>query len=438
MGRPFKLSEPEDVHGVKTKFLLRPIKVFCCAGQPLRLHPLASGSSRPESALAQEFPIQAEWMTRGAFRSLPASIDKRPSPEELLRRAEAEERRARRGRLKVFLGYASRVGKSFRMLDEGRRRSERGEDVVVAAIQFPLTPDLEALMARLEYIPALKETYAGKEYEVLNVAAIFRRHPRVCLVDELAYDNPPGTRNPKRWQDVDNILDQGISVITAVNLQHIEQQQDAVERITGKRARQTVPERFLRSADEIVLVDAAVDDMMQRAGTRELVDVRQLSELRELALLLAADVVDGQLENYLRSNGVELRWGSQERILVCVTPRSDAGAMLRSGRRNADRFHGTLLVCYVRQSGLGAKDRATIDANLGLALELEADVHVLEGLDPITAIIRFAREQRVTQIFVGHSVPNRWKEMWSRSPVDRLLRAATDIDVRIFPHPQTS
>lgn len=370
---------------------------------------------------------------------MPASPDQRPSPEELLRRVQAEERRSRRGRLKVFLGYASRVGKSFRMLDEGRRRRERGEDVVVAAIQFPLTPDLEALMANMPYIPVLKETYAGKEYEVLDVASIFRRHPRVCLVDELAYDNPPGTRNPKRWQDVDNILDQGISVISAVNLQHIEEQQDAVERITGKRPRQTVPERFLRSADEIVLVDAAVDDMMQRASSLDPVDMRRrLSELRELALLLAADVIDGQLENYLRSNGVALRWGSQERILVCVTPRSDAGAMLRSGRRNADRFHGNLLVCYVRQTALSSKDQATMDANLSLARELEADVQVLEGSDPIGAIIRFAREQKVTQIFVGHSAPDRWKEMWSRSPVDRLIKAATDIDIRIFPHPQTS
>ena len=430
MGEPFKLSEPEGAHGVKTKFLLRPISFFVDSSR----HP---AGRLGDGSLAHEFPMRAEWMTRGVSRSLPASIDKRPSPEELLRRVQAEERRARRGRLKVFLGYASRVGKSFRMLDEGRRRKERGEDVVVAAIQFPLTPDLEALMATLEYMPTLKEVYAGNEYEVLNVAAIFRRHPRVCLVDELAYDNPPGTRNPKRWQDVDNILDRGTSVITAVNLQHIEEHQDAVERITGKRARQTVPERFLRSADEIVLVDAAVDDMMQRAGTRELVDLRRLSELRELALLLAADVIDGQLENYLRSHGVELRWGSQERILVCVTPRSDAGAMLRSGRRNANRFHGNLLVCYVRQSGLGAKDQATMDANLALALELEADVHVLEGADPIAAIIRFAREQRVTQIFVGHSAPDRWKEIWSLSPVDRLIRAATDIDVRIFPHPQT-
>jgi two-component system sensor histidine kinase KdpD len=141
--------------------------------------------------------------------------------------------------------------------------------------------------------------------------------------------------------------------------------------------------------------------------------------------------------NYLRSNGVEQRGGTQERVLVCVTPRSDAGAMLRSGRRNADRFHGDLLVCYVRQTGLGSKDQETMSANLALAKELEADVHVLEGSDPVAAIMRFAREQRVTQIFVGHSAPDRWKEIWSRSPVDRLIQAATDIDIRIFPHPLT-
>jgi len=307
--------------------------------------------------------------------------------------------------------------------------------VVLAAIQTPLTPDLEVLMRQLEYIPPLKETHGGNEYEVLDVNAIFRRHPQVCLVDELAYDNPPGSRNPKRWQDVNDILDQGIAVITAVNLQHIEEQQDRVEQITGKRARQTVPERFLRSADEIVLVDAAVDDMMKRSGTQELVDVRRLSQLREVALLLAADVIDDQLMSYLRDHGVEVRWGAQERILVCITPRSDAGAMIRSGRRNADRFHGDLLVCYVRQLGLSTHDQQTIDANLALARELDAQVHVLDSIDPIDAIMRLAREQHITQIFVGHSAPNQWKEWWSRSPVDRLIQAAGDIDIRTFPHP---
>jgi two-component system, OmpR family, sensor histidine kinase KdpD len=324
------------------------------------------------------------------------------------------------------------------MLDEGRRRKERGEDIVVAAIQSPITADLEAILSRLEVIPALKETHAGREYEVLDVNTIFRRHPRVCLVDELAHDNPPGSRNPKRWRDVDDILEQGIAVITAVNLQHIEEQQDAVERITGKRARQTIPERFLRSADEIVLVDAALDDMIERAGSKEPLDVRRISELRELALLLAADVIDEQLMGYLRANGVEIHWGAQERILVCITPRSDAGAMIRSGRRNADRFHGDLLVCYVRQNDLSSGDQQTIDGNLALARELDAQVHVIEAVDPIAAILQLAHEQRVTQIFVGHSAPNGWRERWSRSPVDRLIRAAQDIDIRIFPHPHAS
>ncbi|MFN7995986.1 MAG: hypothetical protein U0Q18_20410 [Bryobacteraceae bacterium] len=367
---------------------------------------------------------------------MPASPDRRPSPEELLRRVQAEERRERRGRLKVFLGYASRVGKSFRMLDEGRRRRERGQDVVVGAFQYPLSADQEALLLTLEVIPPLKEAHAGKDYDVLDVAAIFKRHPQVCVVDELAYDNPPGSRNPKRWQDVNDLLEQGISVITAVNLQHIQEQQDAVERITGKRPRQTVPERFLRSADEIVLVDAALDDLMKRAGAQEPVDVRRLSELRELALLLAADVIDDQLVNYLRSNGLELRWGTQERILVCVTPRSNAESMLRSGRRNADRFHGDLIVCYVRQPGLAPKDQATIDANLAMARELDAEVHMLEGAEPITAILRFARENRVTQIFVGHSGgPRNWTPFRSKSALDHLIEQAADIDIRIFPHP---
>jgi len=366
---------------------------------------------------------------------MPAATDKRPSPEELLRRVQAEERLAGRGRLKVFLGYASRCGKSFRMLDEGRRRKERGEDVVVGALQSPCAPDLSSLLRKLEVVPTIKARHDGREYELLDTAAIFRRHPQVCLVDELAYDNPPGSRNPKRWQDVDNILRQGISVITAINLQHIEEHQDAVERITGKRVSQTVPEHFLRSAQEIVLVDAALDDMMKRAGAREPVDVRRLSELRELALLLAADVIDGQLNNYLQANGLEQRWGTHERILVCITPRSNGEAMLLSGRRNADRFHGDLLVCYVRQSGLDAKDQQTLQANLDLARELDAEVSTLEGPDAIAAIVKFAQEQRVTQIFVGHSAPNPWQELFRRSPVDRIIQAAENIDVRIFPHP---
>src|ERR1035437_1703094 len=160
---------------------------------------------------------------------MPTPADRRPDPEELLRRVQDSERRERRGRLKIFLGYASRVGKSFRMFDEGRRRKERGQDVVIAAVQSEVTPEIGEIVSHLEVVPAIRTHHAGRTYEVMDLAALFKRHPQVCLVDGLAYDNPPGSRNPQRWQDVRELLDRGIAVITAVNVQHIREQQDQVE-----------------------------------------------------------------------------------------------------------------------------------------------------------------------------------------------------------------
>ncbi|MGA2771272.1 MAG: hypothetical protein ABSG26_10705 [Bryobacteraceae bacterium] len=359
--------------------------------------------------------------------------DQRPDPEELLRRVQAEERQATRGRLKVFLGYAPRVGKSLRMFDEGRRRKLRGEDVVVGAVQGNVTPDVQEIVSRLEVVPLIREQHAGRTYEVIDLTTLFRRHPGVCLIDQLAYDNPPGSRNPQRWQDVQELLDRGIAVITAVNVQHIREQQDQVARITGKRAAQSAPEEFLREADEIEVVDAPPEALLDRTGQGKMPDAHQLAELRELALLLAADVVDRQLHEYLAAHGVAVRWGTQERILVCLTPRSNAAQMLRSGQRNALRFHGALLAAYVEQQGLRPQDRERLESHLALARELGAEVHRLEGTDFVETILDFAREQRVTQLFLGHT--NREQRIWlSRTPIDRLIDAADDFDVRLFPH----
>src|SRR6516225_893724 len=178
-------------------------------------------------------------------------MDRRPTPDELLRRVQAEERREKRGRLKVFLGYAPRVGKSLRMFDEGRRRRERGQDAVVGAAQEKVTDEVRRLLAGFEVIPQISGA--------IDLPAIFRRNPQVCLIDELAFDNPPGSRNGQRWQDVENILDRGIAVITALNVHHIREQQDEVQRISGKRAARSVPEDFLREADEIEVVDTPAD-----------------------------------------------------------------------------------------------------------------------------------------------------------------------------------
>ncbi len=177
----------------------------------------------------------------------------RPSPEQILLEIEREERKKRRGRLKVFLGYAGGVGKSYQMLDEGRRRSERGEDVLICALQPAYPPEVQEILRKLEIIPLLKTG----DSESIDVPAVIRRHPQVVLIDGLAYKNPPGSPNAHRWEDAEQLLEAGISVITSVNVQYLEKHQDEVERITGKRAPCTIPLGFLdRSADEIVVVDA--------------------------------------------------------------------------------------------------------------------------------------------------------------------------------------
>lgn len=360
---------------------------------------------------------------------------RRRTPEELLQQAQAEEAYERRGKLKVFLGYASGVGKSFRMLDEGRRRRERGQDVMVGATQLKTPQEVEALLGTLEVVP-LKTV---DNTLVMDLPAILKRHPGVCLVDGLAYDNPRGCKNQYRWEDVEELLEAGISVITSVNVQYIDELRERVERITGKKVSQTVPRKVLNSADEIVVVDAPPELCITRApawdaGAGATSEAQKLSELREIALLLAADVVDRQLEAYLQRNGITQTFGAQERILVCVTPRANATAMIESGRRNADRFHGDLTVAYVRQPELAAEDQAALDRNLAIAHAAQAHVEILEGEDPVDAIMTLARERGITQIFVGHSARQRWWHILGRTPLDRLIRSANDIDVRVFPH----
>ncbi|HTW66856.1 MAG TPA: hypothetical protein VME17_19690 [Bryobacteraceae bacterium] len=358
---------------------------------------------------------------------------RRRTPEELLEQVQAEEDYERRGRLKIFLGYASGVGKSFRMLDEGRRRHERGQDVVVGASQPKTTPEIETLLNKLEVIP-LREVDG---ITVMDTPAILKRHPGVCLVDGLAYDNPPGSKHASRWQDVNELLEAGISVISSVNIQYIDELQERVFRITGKRVQQTVPRSFLNSADEIVVVDAPPEMSIVRShdgSVDSASPAQKLSELREIALLLAADVVDRQLSSYLQRNGIPQTFGAQERIMVCITPRANGAPMVASGRRNADRFHGDLIVAYVRQPEITADDQAALERNLSIARAANAKIEILDGQDPIETLLKFAHEHGITQIFVGHSIREQWWERLTGTPLDRLIRGANDIDVRVFPH----
>ncbi len=323
----------------------------------------------------------------------------RPNPDDLLRKLEAEDARSARGRLKIFFGYAPRVGKSARMFDEGSRRASRGQDVIAGCTQK-----------------------IGEE--ALTVDAILKRAPRVCLIDGLAQENPPGSRNAHRWQDVEELVEAGITVISALNLQYVAEQQDAVERITGRRATCSVPESFLHEADEIVIVDVPPGDRP---------DADQLSELRELALLLAAQVVEEQLVRYMQAHGIHQSWGTQERILVCITPRSNARPMLEAGAHAASRFHAQLVAIHVEQEEITREARETVEGHLDYARKLGAEVNVLDSAsDPVGTILEFAREARITQLFIGHTQRSAWK-FWAPNPVDRLIKAADEMDVRIFP-----
>ncbi|MGH9477395.1 MAG: hypothetical protein ACRD1C_13885 [Terriglobales bacterium] len=346
----------------------------------------------------------------------------RPDPDHLLRQILAQEEHERRGLLKIFLGYSSGVGKSFRMLDEARRRRMRGQDVVVAATQANHAPEVEAVLAQLEVVPLR----AG----ALDVATLLRRQPGLCVIDGLAYANPPGSERAQRWQDVDVLLANGIGVLATVNLQFIAELRAEVERISGRirAGHDAVPEAFLRGAAEIEVVDAPPDSSSAAAGETGQQD--RLAALRELTLLLTADVVEQQLDAYLRRHGLEPSWGAQERILVCLGW-DDAEPMLASGRRNADRFHGELLALHVARR---KQPPQAVEANLARARAHGADVHVLTGAGLVDGVLEFARSHRITQIYIGHGAHESWRSRLTGSPVEHLVRRAEGIDIRVFPH----
>jgi two-component system, OmpR family, sensor histidine kinase KdpD len=357
----------------------------------------------------------------------------RKTPEELLRECQAEERAiVHEGYLKIFVGYASGVGKSFRMLDEARRRRERGQDVVVGALQPKVPPEVAAILEKLEVIP-LKHIDGGS---AIDVDAILRRHPAVCFIDGLAYNNPPGSRNPTRWQDVQELLSANIKVVASINIQYVAELREQVERITGKNIKETVPVSFIRNADEIEIIDAPAEDPIERTPEEQL-DARrrehQLSKLRELTLVLAADVVDHQLQQYLDEHGIHQQLGAQERLLVCITPRANVQSMLESARIIAQRFHGELIAAYVNQPDISPADRSSLEEKLELARSAGARIEILEGEDPVAAILDFARSKGITQLFIGHSQRSGIGDRLWGNPVDRLIERSAGMDVRIFP-----
>lgn len=356
---------------------------------------------------------------------------RRKTPEEFLREVQAEEAASvRKGYLKIVLGYASGAGKSFRMFDEARRRRERGQDIVVGAVQPRLSPEVESLLQKLEVIPL--KTIGGA---AIDVEAIIRRRPTVCVIDGLAYNNPPAARNRARWQDVQELLDAGIKVIASINVQYVAELKEQVKEITGKEITETVPASFIKSAAEIEIVDAPAGESIHRSPEEEVEAQRRqerFAKLRELALVIAADVVDFQLSQYLENHGIQQRFGAHERILVCITPRANLEEMLEEARIVADRFHGDLVVAYVKQHEISPVDQTALASKLAQARGAGAQIEVLEGDDPAETLLQYAKSHGVTQLFVGHTQRGGLARFHG-SPLDKLIWGGHGMDVRVFP-----
>ncbi|WP_418064177.1 ATP-binding protein [Pimelobacter simplex] len=354
-----------------------------------------------------------------------------------------------RGRLRVYLGAAPGVGKTFAMLDEGHRRAERGTDVVVGYVETHGRPKTEQALGDLEQVPRRRLGYKGAELEEMDLQAVLDRRPAVVLVDELAHTNVPGSVHEKRWQDVEALRDAGIEVVTTVNIQHLESLNDVTEAITGVRQRETVPDHVVRSADQIELVDMSPQALRRRMAhgniyAADKIDAAlsryfregNLTALRELALLWLADRVDEGLERYRAQHEIDSTWATRERVIVPVSGGPESLTLMRRAARIASRSAGgEWQALYVtRRDGLSgiAPDRL---AQLRAKAEgLGGSFHTVVGDDPAEAILDFARAENATQVLIGASRRGRVSALLRPGVGERVVAASGDIDVHIVTH----
>ncbi|MET9396755.1 sensor histidine kinase KdpD [Kitasatospora sp. NPDC002965] len=356
----------------------------------------------------------------------------------------------RRGRLRVYLGSAPGVGKTYRMLDEARRRQDRGADVVVGYIECHGRRHTESMLAGLEVLPRVHRSYREGDFEEMDLDGVLARGPAVVLVDELAHTNVPGGRHTKRWQDVEELLDAGIDVITTVNVQHLESLNDVVQKITGIPQRETVPDEVVRRADQIELVDMAPQALRRRMAhgnvyKAEKVDaalshyfrVGNLTALRELALLWVAGRVDEGLRDYRASHDIDRVWEARERVVVALTGGPEGETLVRRAARIADRTAGgdLLAVHVTRSDGLAGASSGELAQQRQLVENLGGSYHVVVGDDIPTALLAFARAHDATQLVLGTSRRGRTTRFLTGPGIgETTVDASEDIDVHMVTH----
>jgi len=370
---------------------------------------------------------------------------RRPDPDELLARIHAEQRSASRGRLKIFLGFAAGVGKTYEMLSEAnRRRHESSQDVVIGYVETHGRKDTIEQIGDLEIIPRKKIEYKGAAFEEMDTDAIIDRHPVWVLVDELAHTNVPGSRNEKRYQDVLEILAAGINVVSTLNVQHLESLNDTVKQITGIQVRETVPDNILGEANEIVTVDITPRALMNRLRRGDVYPVDKvpqalqnfftegnLSALREIALREVASEVDRSVQTYRRDRRVSQPWQTQERVMVCISPDRSSLRLLRRGWRIASRLKADIVAVYVPVGKPTLQQQQILEGDFALAERLGIKIERTSGKGIAQALAEYAIAHQVTQIVIGHSDRTRLQELFGGSVVNDLIRFVKGIDVLV-------
>lgn len=381
---------------------------------------------------------------------MPSAADRRPTADALLARIKEKDR----ARLRIYIGAAPGVGKTYEMLQEAHALRARGLDVVVGYVETYGRRETEAQLKDLEIVPRRNVEHHGVTLEEMDVDAIVHRHPQICIVDELAHTNVPGSRHDKRYEDVFEILNAGIHVMTAVNIQHLETLNDAVARATGVRVRETVPDTFLDRADEVINVDVTVEELRSRLREGKIYrpeKVEQalsnvfrkgnLSTLRELALLAVADEVGEKAASYRAREGLEPAL-IPERVMVCMSSNALAPRVLRTGARIAGRLGSRWYAVYVetpseRGDRIRPRDAEALQQNIRLAEALGATVVRVKADKPADGLIAFAQREGVTHVIFGQSARTRWELLVRGSTLDKFLGAVPDAAVQVVPLTET-
>src|SRR5512133_235727 len=373
----------------------------------------------------------------------------RPDPDILLARVQSEESERLKGKLKIFLGYAAGVGKTFSMLEAAQQRKDQNIDVVIGLVETHGRKDTEAKLADLENIPRKITLYHGSTLTEMDIDAILARKPRLVVVDELAHTNVPGSRHPKRFNDVEELLCAGIDVYTSVNIQHFESMNDAVRQITGVTVHETVPDRIIDEASEIEVIDLPPEELIQRLKEGKVYIPDQaaraiekffrkgnLTALREMSLRRAAERVDNQMRSYMRDESISGPWPAGDRILVCISSHPLGERLIRAGRRLSDDLDAELIVAFVETPGhthMPPESHERIVRNLSLAEQLGAHVEYLVGTTVAQAVVDYARKNNITKIIAGKPLRPRWFEILrGGSVVDQIIRESGTIDIYVI------